>query len=299
MIKPYEFLESILTEIENSIKDNIKIDLLAKKYCISSIHLQRLFKFAFNQSIGGYIRSRKLSASLNDLFKNDFNILDIAIEYGFEYEETYIRAFKREFGTTPGVLRKTGEVVKVTSPLHIFNAKKAEDGIFFRPDIVMVPKFHIIGKHHKIQGCDVAALAPKLAIEFWNNERKLIKNSTNQYVFISLARNYNKGNGYTDYLPSIPVNNIDSIPSGLKSDTFESSLCIRFRYIGQHHYFDLNAERMKFMYEEIWKFYYSEQEKYALLNDKVYFQKVDIRQYDGTYCQMEVFIPIEEKSKMI
>jgi len=163
----------------------------------------------------------------------------------------------------------------------------------------MVSQFFVIGKHHQIPGCNVADLAPKIAMEFWNNESKLIKNTVNPNIFIGLARNYNKGKGFTDYITSIPVKNLDVIPHGLNSDIFESSLCARFRYIGQHHYFDFTAEKMQSMYQEIWKFYSNEQEKYALLNDKVYFQKVDISQYNGIYCQMEVFIPVEEKSKMI
>jgi AraC family transcriptional regulator len=46
------------------------------------------------------------------------NIVDIAIEYGFDYEQSYIRSFKREFGITPGSLRKNGQIVK-TTPLFI------------------------------------------------------------------------------------------------------------------------------------------------------------------------------------
>ena len=30
----------------------------------------------------------------------------IAVAFGFEYEQTFIRAFKREFSTTPGQFRK-------------------------------------------------------------------------------------------------------------------------------------------------------------------------------------------------
>jgi AraC family transcriptional regulator len=98
MFKPFELLENVLIEIENGIKYGINANELAEIYSLSTTHLQRLFKFAFNQTIGCYIRSRRLAASLDDLLKTDCKILDIALDYGFDYEQSFIRAFKREFG---------------------------------------------------------------------------------------------------------------------------------------------------------------------------------------------------------
>jgi len=300
MLKPYELLESVLLKIENGIRDNINADTLAEHFSLSSVHLQRLFKFAFKQTIGSYIRSRRLTASLDDLLKTDFNIISIAIEYGFEYEETYIRAFKREFGITPGDMRKTGAIVNVMPPIHLFDAKEAVNGVFFGPDIVMVPQFYVIGKLSRLPGSDLAVLTPNMAKEFWYNEHDRIKNAVSPDVlYIGLARNYNFGEGIADYLASVPVKNLSTIPEGLSGDTFKTSLCARFRYIGQHHYFDLNRERMQPMYTEIQNFRMNEQEKYTLLNDIVYFEKLDSGQYDGTYCQMEWFTPVIERSKKI
>jgi len=111
MLRQYDLLENVLIDIEKGIREGINSDILAEKYTLSERHLRKLFKFAFKQSLGGYIRSRRLAASLDDLLKTDFNILDIAIEHGFEYEQSYRRAFKREFGITPGNLRKTGHIV--------------------------------------------------------------------------------------------------------------------------------------------------------------------------------------------
>jgi AraC family transcriptional regulator len=297
MYKPYELLENVLIDIEKELKEDIKINVLAKKYDLTDRHLRRLFKFAFNKTLGEYNRSRRLSASLYELLKTNFDILDIAIEYGFEYEESYIRAFKREFKITPGQLRKTGKVVKVTPPLQLFNAKKTSNGVLFGPEIVMVPQFHVIGKLYVLPSRDLAVLTPKMVREFWDNDHSSIKNATDpDELYIGLARNYNFGEGTAEYLASVPVKNLEDIPPGLNGDTFDTSLCARFRYIGQHHYYDLHREIMQPMYDEIYKFRTSETEKYALKNDKVYFEKLDSRHYDGTYCQMEWFAPVVERS---
>ncbi|MDR1804447.1 MAG: hypothetical protein LBQ94_12665, partial [Treponema sp.] len=81
MLRPYDLLENVLIGIEEGIREGINSDILAERYALSERHLRRLFTFAFKQSLSTYIRSRKLTASLDDLLKTDSNILDIALKY--------------------------------------------------------------------------------------------------------------------------------------------------------------------------------------------------------------------------
>ena len=117
MLRRYNLLENVLIDIEEGIGKGIYSGILAEKHALSEGHLRKLFRLTFKQSLGGYIRSRRLTASINDLLKSNSNILDIALKYGFCYEQSYINAFKREFGTTPGDFRKSGHIVKV-EPEH-------------------------------------------------------------------------------------------------------------------------------------------------------------------------------------
>ena len=113
----YNLYEGILTDIEDGLKNNIRTETLADKYSLSTTHLRRLFKYEFGQNIGSYIRSRKIASSIEELKNTGKNILDIALEYGFEYEQSYSRALKHEFGITPGELRKTCKNVTVNPSL--------------------------------------------------------------------------------------------------------------------------------------------------------------------------------------
>jgi AraC family transcriptional regulator len=106
MFRYTNLLENIKSEIDKNLCGDINTEILAKKYTLSEGHLRRLFRYAYNRTIANYIRSRKLTVSLNDLLKSNITIIDIAMKYGFDYEQSYIRAFKREFGITPGGLRK-------------------------------------------------------------------------------------------------------------------------------------------------------------------------------------------------
>ena len=118
MKKTRDLLENVLIDIEEGVRNGINADIIARKHTLSSVHLQRLFKITFKQPLGAYIRSRTLSESLNDLLYTDKNIIDIAIEYGFSFENSYSRSFKREFGISPDNLRKSKQFIKIQPPLY-------------------------------------------------------------------------------------------------------------------------------------------------------------------------------------
>jgi len=254
VLRPYDLLENVLIVIEKDLKNNLHPNNIAKRYEISTGHLRRLFKFAFKQNITAYIRSRKLSSSLTELYETDLNIMDIALIYGYSYEQTYIRAFKDEFGILPGELRKKGQIVKVKPPLHVFNENKLKEGIIFGPEIVMIPKFTIAGVSHIIPFNKSLTQAPKAAINFWKNEKHKIKNITKPNIYIGFTYNINKEEKHSEYLTSVQVDNAKNIPKGYKSYTIKNCLCARFRYIGKHHYYDLNRKIAIEMYNTIWKF---------------------------------------------
>jgi AraC family transcriptional regulator len=295
MLRPYDLLENVLIDIEKGIRKGITSDSLAEKYTLSERHLRKLFKFAFKQSLGGYIRSRKLAASLDDLLKTDANILDIALEHDFVYEQSYINAFKREFGITPGNLRKSGRIVKVKPPLYLLDENKFADGLIFGPDIVMVPQFHVIGKYYRIPLYDSSTLVPKVTFQFCENDRSKINNMVNSNIIYGITRNNNYKEEYKEYMPSLQVKDLKNIPQGFHGDTIDTSLCARFRYFGEHPYFEINYDVLSGMYNKIREFAYDDKANYSLQYNQVIFIKLDTSLYDGKYCQFDWFAPITEK----
>jgi len=295
-MKPYKLLERILFDIEEGIKKNITACVLSKRYNLSEVHLRRLFNFAFNKTISGYIRSRTLAESLNDLLYANKNILDIALEYGFGYEQSYSRSFKREFGISPKIVRKPGQIIKIQPPFHLINKNKVNDNALFGPEFVIVPRFYLIGKPHHIPFNKSVKAAPNAGKLFWENERRQIKRVINPDVYIGFTHNINHDKKYSEYLPSVQVRNLSDIPHGLSGVTFNTSMCARFRYIGQHHYYDINREIAERMYGAILEYNNDADSKYTLALKKVYFERIDTRQYDGIYCQMEWFTPVMKKT---
>lgn len=95
----------LVEQIEENIYNRKRIKDISMINNISDYHLQRVFKATFGIPIGRYVRGRSLSSSLGLLLNTNMRVIDIAVEYGFEYEQTYIRAFKKQFGITPSEYR--------------------------------------------------------------------------------------------------------------------------------------------------------------------------------------------------
>jgi AraC family transcriptional regulator len=241
------------------------------------------------------MRSRKLAASALKLMTTGLGIIDIAGEYDFPYEQSYIRAFKKEYGITPGELRKSGAIIKVTPPLEMFDKNKLPDGAIFGPEIVMVPGFRLIGKRHIVTFDESVALPPRLAKTFWLEERAKINGVSEPDVYYGLTRIRDIQDGYSRYMPSVRVNNRAKTPENFDTDEFPAGMCARFRYIGRHHYYDITADIARGMYDAIVGFVTAAGQRYVTQDQELYFERIDTSAYDGTYCQMEWFTPISEK----
>jgi len=296
MIKPYDLLNGVLHDIENRLKEGVNENALAKEYLISNIYLRKLFRFAFGLPIGSYIRSRKLSSSIEDLLYTDRNIQDIAMDYGLDYEQSYIRTFRREFGLTPGELRKTGQIIKITPPLQLFDSNKLADGLLFGPEIVMIPQFHVAGKRHKLPLRDVLGLASCMAKQFYSHDRLDIPNAVNSDVLIILCREAGIDADYGWFMPSIQVKTADSIPEGFDCDTFPASLCAKFRFIGSGDN-EINTVIADGMFKAIADFMDNEEQKYFLERKKVTIDRFVSSAFEGLFNQREWFTPVVEKTK--
>ena len=94
--------------IESKLMRNLELNEIASAACLSPYHFHRIFTALTGESPGEYIRSRRLSAASILLAESDKRILDIALEAGYESQEAFTRAFKKNFRETPNRFRKKG-----------------------------------------------------------------------------------------------------------------------------------------------------------------------------------------------
>lgn len=94
---------------ENLGAASLGIESLCRTFGLSRAGLYRLFA---PQSPAGYIQQRRLHRAFAMLLAPAFRawrILDIALECQFSSDATFIRAFRRQFGISPGEARKLAD----------------------------------------------------------------------------------------------------------------------------------------------------------------------------------------------
>jgi AraC-like DNA-binding protein len=121
-----------LAMIKHRIADNLQTDALtADELCrhfrISRATLYRLFEA--DGGLAHYVREQRLNLAFRELIApsaQDMRLIDLAVGMRFSSDSTFIRAFRRKFGLTPGELREladnwlreTGAVPAIDTVLH-------------------------------------------------------------------------------------------------------------------------------------------------------------------------------------
>ncbi|MEA5004756.1 MAG: AraC family transcriptional regulator [Christensenella sp.] len=98
-------LEQAVIYIESNLGDSIKVEDVASAAGYSYYHLNRQFIAVLGESVGGYIRKRRLADAAKNLIYTDRKIIDIAMENGFESAEAFSRAFKAVYLINPQTYR--------------------------------------------------------------------------------------------------------------------------------------------------------------------------------------------------
>ena len=101
-----QVIDTIVEWIDDNLHQPLRIDDIARHAGYSKWHLQRLFLQYKGESLGRYIRERKLLLAARDLRDTDQRVYDICLKYGFDSQQTFTRIFTRTFNQPPGVSQR-------------------------------------------------------------------------------------------------------------------------------------------------------------------------------------------------
>lgn len=134
-------IRDLLSWLETHLDQPLSLDNVAAKAGYSKWHLQRMFKDVTNNAIGAYIRARRLSKAAVALRLTSRPILDIALQYRFDSQQTFTRAFKKQFAQTPALYRRSEDwhSFGICPPIRL--------GAFILPqaEFLSLPEKHLIG----------------------------------------------------------------------------------------------------------------------------------------------------------
>jgi AraC family transcriptional regulator len=102
----WDSLLPLLVHIQAHLEDDLSLAALSRKAGLSPFHLQRRFKAAIGETPKAYTERLRLERGAFRLLVHDSNVLDIALQCGFQTHETFLRAFRRRFGRAPSEYRE-------------------------------------------------------------------------------------------------------------------------------------------------------------------------------------------------
>lgn len=125
MMNQANIISDLIKWIEKNLEQPLSIDHVADKSGYSKWHLQRMFKKVTGQILGTYIRHRRLTHAALALRLTSKPILDIAMQYRFDSQQTFTRSFKKQFNVTPATYRRNElwDPRGLTPPIEIHKAQ--------------------------------------------------------------------------------------------------------------------------------------------------------------------------------
>ncbi len=133
-------IRDLLVWLESHLDQPLSLDNVALKAGYSKWHLQRMFKDVTGHAIGAYIRARRLSKAAVALRLTSRPILDIALQYRFDSQQTFTRAFKKQFNQTPAWYRRSSEwnSFGIRPPIRLDDNSIPESTFVTLPETVLV-----------------------------------------------------------------------------------------------------------------------------------------------------------------
>src|SRR5262245_7049845 len=101
-----EPINQAIDYIENNLTEAVTLEKISAAAGYSPFHFGRLFLALIGETPGEYLRKRRLSEAARELVVSRRKILDIALDYQFQSQEAFTRAFKKRFRVSPALYRR-------------------------------------------------------------------------------------------------------------------------------------------------------------------------------------------------
>lgn len=223
--------------IENNIDQNVTFDAISKQAGMSLWHFQRVFKALTGETLKTYIRSRRLGLSLSHLANTNDRIIDIALNAGFETQESYSRAFKKAFDTTPAKYRSSGEKRYCFTKVKFDESylEHINKGISMQPEIYKQREMTLVGLRTTFYGADsdknnVSEKLPQLWQDFLPRLGE-ITNSTGEICY-GVVRQLSENSDELEYYCAIEVDSKATLPEGMCAVKIDECEYAKFTHKG-------------------------------------------------------------------
>lgn len=247
-----ERVQKAINYIEDNLNQPLSVADVASAGHLSQYHFHRIFQTMVGDSVMGYVRKRRLSAAAQKLHTSNRRVLDIALEFQFDSQEAFTRAFKRQFGITPGKCRLNRDELLLTERKSFVDNGLTiyYGGIFMEPKIMTIKEIKVAGP--KIRSTPENGQNFIQVPQFWQKFLKekgweKIPNKTERAASFGICTNMHE-NGDFDYMIGYEVKDFSKIPDGMGSLIIPAGKYAVFTAKGKI------PEKI----QEVWKYIYSD-----------------------------------------
>jgi len=215
-------VQNVINEIEKNLREPISVGKMSQGHGVSPWQFQRIFRSVVGDSLGNYIRHRKLTLGANLLRNGQMRIIDIAFELGFNSQEAFTRSIKSYFALTPKQIREKKKSILIQKKPQITQEmlNHFNGGVNIQPKIVDFPHTLLVGEEVTIN-FDLANYLDydSLLVPFWEKfmpKKQEISNLVDGKTF-GLARSSSRTSEDDQllYLAAYEVSSFKDIPAGM------------------------------------------------------------------------------------
>jgi transcriptional regulator GlxA family with amidase domain len=127
-VEPTDRLSDLPAWILGRLRENLSVDVLAKRACLCPRHFSRLFKTMFGVTPGTFVENARLEEGRVRLMRSRSSVNGIAAAIGFKSADAFRRAFQRRLGVTPREFRQS-----VKTPAVNANVQAVSYPEYFEP----------------------------------------------------------------------------------------------------------------------------------------------------------------------
>lgn len=228
-------IQKLIDQIETTLEEEVNAVRLADSFHMSPWHFQRTFKSIVGDTLGSYIRGRRLTRAAQLLCDTDRTIIDIALNVGFNSHEAFTRSFRSYFQYSPKEFRKKSPPVLLAQKplLTVELYKHLAKGMEQNPIIKQMPEQHTVGFDTSIPSpfiynenyCDLLYRPWTTLLE---KEKQIENRIPETYYGLTISPSGTFMEQSLSYIAGAAVTSLDEVPSGMASYSFPEQLVAMF-----------------------------------------------------------------------
>lgn len=116
-----ERMNLVLSYIDLHLQEGLSVGKIAEYVGYSEYHFLRIFKQSMGMTVMEYVNKRRLLKASEDILNGE-RILDVAVKYGWQSHSGFTKAFKREYGFSPSLLKLMAHEISQTGGVAMNHA---------------------------------------------------------------------------------------------------------------------------------------------------------------------------------